>query len=104
LRNPKADKKHSLVSENRINQYTTSTGQKTGMLKISNHVHRKPIAIALVALCQNLNSGSRRINGRNSSSCFVGSEDPASPSSSPSSCVSEGSNFGCRNARKRLRR
>ena len=90
-----------LVKKNRINQYTTKTGQKTGKLKISNQLHTKLITTILVALCQNLNSGSLRMNGLNSSSCFVGSD---SPSSKPSSCVRDGSNLGCRKARKRLRR
>lgn len=83
-------------------KYTTNTGQKTGTLNIENQVHTKLIPIARVAECQNLNSGKRRINGRNSSSCFVGKVP--SPSSSPSSWVREGSNLGCRKARKRFRR
>ena len=93
----------SLVNEKRISQYTTNTGQKTGKLKISNQLHTKLMTTALVAECQNLNSGSRLMKGRNSSSCLVGSE-LRSPSSIPSSCVRLGSNFGCRKARKRLRR
>ena len=96
---------NSLVKENRTNQYITNTGQKTGKLKISKKLQNRLNAIALVALCQNLNSGNRRMNGRNSSSCFVGStlcDD--SPSSRPSLSLMEGSNFGWRKARKRLRR
>ena len=62
------------------------------------------MVIALVAEYQNLNSGRRRMNGRNSSSCFVGSP-PADPSSISLSTASLlGSNLGCRKARKRLRR
>lgn len=68
-----------------------------------NHVQKKPIVIALVAECQNLNSGRRLMKGRNSSSCFVGRE-LGPPDSSSSSCSSEGSNLGVRKARKRLRR
>lgn len=83
---------NSLVKANRINQYMTSTGQKTGRLKISNQLHTNDKVTALVAECQNLNSGSLLMKGLNSSSCLVGSED--SPSSSPSSCVRLGSNFG----------
>lgn len=64
----------------------------------------KPIAIALVAEYQNLNSGNLRMKGLNSSSCFVG-RPPADPSSISLSMTSfEGSNLGCRKARKRLRR
>ena len=83
-------------------KYTTNTGQKTGTLKTENHVQTKLIAMARVAECQNLNSGNRRINGRNSSSCLVGKL--LWPSSRPSSCVSEGSNLGWRKARKRFKR
>lgn len=87
-----------------MNQYMTRTGQKTGTLKISNQLQKKAITMTRVAECQNLNSGSRRMNGRNSSSCFVGSP-PAEPSSISLSIASlEGSNLGCRKARKRLRR
>lgn len=93
-----------LVNENSIRKYTTSTGQKTGTLNIENHVQKKLMAIALVAECQNLNSGSRLMKGRNSSSFFVGSEEPVSPSSRPSSWVREGSILGWRKARKRFRR
>ena len=94
--------KSLLVKENRISQYMTSTGQNTGRLKISNQLQTKLMVMALVAACQNLNSGSLLMNGLNSSSCLVGRAD--SPSSSPSSCVKLGSNLGCKNARKRLRR
>jgi hypothetical protein len=87
-----------------MNQYMTRTGQKTGTLKTSNQLHTKEIRTARVAECQNLNSGKRRMKGRNSSSCFVGRE-PAAPSSISFSIASlEGSNFGWRKARKRLRR
>ena len=93
-----------LVRVNKINQYTTKTGQKTGTSKIENHVQTNPIAIALVAECQNLNSGRRRMKGRNSSSCFVGSP-PAAPSSISLSMASLlGSNLGWRKARNRLSR
>lgn len=85
-------------------QYMTRTGQNTGILNIVNHVQKKPIAMALVAECQNLNSGNLRTKGRNSCDSFVGRPPPASPSSMPSSCSSDGSNLGDRKARKRLRR
>lgn len=78
----------------------TRTGQKTGMLKISKKVHTKEMVMALVAQYQNLNSGSRRIKGLNSSD-LVGSV-PSSISSSIASL--EGSNLGWRKARKRFSR
>lgn len=93
---------HILVKLNRIMKYTTNTGQNTGTLNISNQVARKPSTIARVLECQNLNSGNRRIKGRNSSSCFVGRE--FWPSSRPSSWEREGSNLGWRKARNWLRR
>ena len=87
-----------------MSQYMTRTGQNTGMLKISNQLHTNEMTTARVAECQNLNSGRRRMNGRNSSSCLVGRE-PTAPSSISLSIASlEGSNLGCRKARKRLRR
>jgi len=92
-----------LVKANRINQYTTKTGQKTGRSNMENHEQTNPMATAFVAEYQNLNSGSRLTNGRNSSSCFVGRAlEP--PSSMFSSCSMEGSNLGDIKARKRLRR
>lgn len=96
-----------IVKNTRINQYTTNTGQKTGKLKISLQLHRKLNATALVAECQNLNSGSRRTKGLNSWSFFVGREEAwpdGTPSSISVSASSEGSNFGEMKARKRLSR
>jgi len=94
-----------LVRTNRMIQYMTRTGQKTGISKTENQLHTKAMAMARVAECQNLNSGRRRINGRNSSSFLVGRlGEPASPSSRPSSWVREGSNLGVKKARKRFRR
>ena len=92
---------HLLVKLKSIMKYTTNTGQNTGTLNTSNHVARNPSNIARVLECQNLNSGNRRMKGRNSSSCFVGSA--CSPSSIPSSWDSEGSIFGCRKARNWFR-
>lgn len=66
-------------------------------------VAKNPITIALVALCQNLNSGNRLINGLNSSSCLVGNA-LGPPDSSSSSCSSEGSNLGVRKARNKFSR
>lgn len=94
-----------LVRTNRMIQYMTKTGQKTGISKMENQLQTKAMAMARVAECQNLNSGKRRMNGRNSSSRLVGREgEPASPSSRPSSWVREGSNLGVKKARKRFRR
>lgn len=87
-----------------MHQYMTRTGQKTGTLKISNQLQAKPMVMARVAQYQNLNSGSRRMKGLNSSSFLTGSP-PAEPSSMSWSISSlEGSNLGVRKARKRLRR
>ena len=82
----------------------TNTGQNTGTSKIEKKVQTKPMVMALVAECQNLNSGSLLIKGLNSSPCLVG-RPPASPSSISLSMASfDGSNLGWRKARKRLRR
>ena len=51
----------------------TRMGQKTGILKASKNVQNVAIKIALVAEYQNLNSGKRLMNGRNSSELLVGS-------------------------------
>ena len=80
----------------------TSTGQKTGRSNMVKKEQKKLNVMALVAECQNLNSGNLLMKGLNSSSCFVGRDD--SPSSSPSFSFMLGSNFGLRNARKRLSR
>lgn len=93
-----------LVKTKRMNQYMSKMGQNTGTLKISNQLQTNEMAIARVAECQNLNSGRRRMKGRNSSSCLVG-RPPAAPSSISLSMISfEGSNLGWRKARKRLSR
>lgn len=93
-----------LVKKKRMNQYITRTGQNTGTLNISNQLQKNAMRMTLVADSQNLNSGRRRIKGRNSSSCFVGSEPTAPSSISLSRASLEGSNLGCKNARKRLSR
>ena len=61
-----------MVMQKRVMKYMTRMGQKTGMLKTWKKVQQKAIAVALVAEYQNLNSGSRRMNGRNSSPWLVG--------------------------------
>ena len=70
-----------IVMTKRVMKYMTRMGQKTGMLKNSKKVQPKPMSVAFVAEYQNLNSGSRRMNGRNSSFCLVGSARPSSAES-----------------------
>lgn len=55
----------------------TSMGQNTGTLKTSKNVQNNPIVVDFVMAYQNLNSGNRRINGRNSSLLLVGSSGPS---------------------------
>ena len=88
--------------QNNVMKYMTKIGQKTGMLKNSKKVQPKAITVALVAEYQNLNSGSRRIKGRNSSLCFVGSSRP-SPSSSASKAAKAGSILGVRKAKSKFK-
>lgn len=83
-------------------KYITSIGQKTGMSKTLNQLHTNAMLTARVDAYQNLNSGSRLMNGRNSSEDFVGSV--GTPASSTESSENAGSNLGWRKARKRLRR
>ena len=78
-----------IVNANKITKYINKIGQNTGKSKIEKNVQKKAIKNALVKKNQNLNSGSRRIKGLNSSDCIVGSAGPSSDSSSNS-----GSNFG----------
>ena len=61
-------------------KYITSIGQKTGTLKNSKKVHTNAMKVDLVTEYQNLNSGKRRINGRNSSLTLVGNSGPSSAS------------------------
>lgn len=51
-------------------------GQNTGMLNTSKNVQIIPITVLFAIAYQNLNSGNRRINGRNSSFDLVGSSGP----------------------------
>jgi len=80
-----------MVMQKSVMKYMTRMGQKTGMLKNSKKVQKKAIRVALVAEYQNLNSGSRRMNGLNSSDCRVGSAMP-SVSAPPSASASAASN------------
>lgn len=59
-------------------KYSTSIGQNTGILKASKNVQIIAIIVLLVIAYQNLNSGKRRINGRNSSFDLVGNSGPSS--------------------------
>jgi hypothetical protein len=56
----------------------TRIGQKTGTLNTSKNVQIIPITVLFETAYQNLNSGNRLINGRNSSFDFVGSSGPPS--------------------------
>ena len=67
-----------IVMQKRVMKYMTRMGQKTGMLKKSKNVHVNAMTVAFVAEYQNLNSGSRRMNARNSSLCRVGRARPSS--------------------------
>ena len=66
-----------MVMQKSVRKYMTRMGQNTGTLNNSKKVQQKAITVALVAEYQNLNSGRRRINGRNSSFCRVGSSGPS---------------------------
>lgn len=67
-----------MVIQKRVMKYMTRMGQNTGMLKQSKKVHIIAITVDFVTEYQNLNSGSRRMNGRNSSFALVGSSGPSS--------------------------
>lgn len=82
-------------------KYITRIGQKTGISKIVKKDVNKDKIVALTALSQNLNSGRRRIKGLNSSST---SSVPSSKLDENSSCSRDGSNFGVRKAKNKLRR
>lgn len=62
--------------QNNVIKYITNIGQNTGMLNISNNVQNIPITVLFVIAYQNLNSGKRRMNGRNSSFDLVGNSGP----------------------------
>lgn len=61
-----------MVKQNKTMKYSNSIGQKTGMSKTSKNVIKKANKVDFTTAHQHLNSGNRRIKGRNSSSCFVG--------------------------------
>lgn len=63
-----------------VMKYMTRIGQKTGTLKTSKNVQMIAMVVDLVIAYQNLNSGSRRMNGRNSSLLRVGKLGPSGSS------------------------
>jgi len=67
-----------MVIQKRVMKYMTRMGQNTGMLKQSKNVQIIAIVVDFVTEYQNLNSGSRRMNGLNSSFALVGSSGPSS--------------------------
>lgn len=67
-----------IVTQKRVIKYKTSIGQNTGILKQSKNVQITAINVLFVTEYQNLNSGNRLINGRNSSFALVGSSGPFS--------------------------
>jgi len=68
--------------QNNVIKYITNIGQNTGMLNTSKNVQIIPMTVLLEIAYQNLNSGSLRMNGRNSSFDLVGSSGPCSSSKS----------------------
>jgi hypothetical protein len=82
-----------IVMKKRIKKYISRIGQNTGMSKTEKNVMTMLVAVPLVHASQNLNSGSRLANGRNSlpSDAVEGSPGPES---------SEGSSSGERKAMK----
>lgn len=67
-----------IVIQNNVIKYITNIGQNTGILKHSKNVQNKPINVLFVTEYQNLNSGKRLMNGRNSSFALVGNSGPLS--------------------------
>lgn len=66
--------------QNNVIKYMTKIGQNTGILKASMKVQQNPTRVLFVTDSQNLNSGNRLINGRNSSVDLVGRAGPFSSS------------------------
>lgn len=69
-----------MVMQNNVQKYKTNIGQNTGTLNVSTNVHRKAKIVLYVTAIQNLNSGKRLMNGRNSSDALVGKAGPLSSS------------------------
>lgn len=61
-----------MVTQNSVMKYKTRIGQNTGTLKTSNRVRKRASIVDFITEYQNLNSGSRLINGLNSSFDLVG--------------------------------
>lgn len=66
-----------MVIQKRVIKYITRIGQNTGILNTSKKVRIVALIVETVTACQNLNSGSLRIKGLNSSLDFVGSSGPS---------------------------
>lgn len=66
-----------IVTMNSTHQYRSRMGQKTGTSKIGKKVAAKPMNMDFMLEYQNLNSGSRRTKGLNSSSAFEGRMGPS---------------------------
>lgn len=62
--------------QNNVIKYITKIGQNTGTLNTSKNVQIIAITVLFVIAYQNLNSGKRLINGRNSSFDLVGNSGP----------------------------
>mmetsp|Transcript_29662 Transcript_29662/g.49175 ORF Transcript_29662/g.49175 Transcript_29662/m.49175 type:complete len:183 (+) Transcript_29662:33-581(+) len=73
-----------MVMKNKTKKYINRMGQNTGISKTEKKVMNMQVAVPLVHANQNLNSGSRLANGRNSfpSSSVVGRPGPLSEGSS----------------------
>lgn len=67
-----------MVIHKSVKKYITRMGQKTGILKHSKNVQTNATNVLLLTEYQNLNSGSRRMNGLNSSLALVGNSGPLS--------------------------
>lgn len=83
-----------MVRKKSTKKYSNRIGQKTGISKSEQQVIPKAVMQPLVQANQNLNSGSRRAKGRNSSELRVGKARPSS----------EGSSRGLKKAMKLFRR
>ena len=89
-----------IVRQNSMMKYMTKIGQNTGTLKTWKKVMKVAMMTARVDRCQNLNSGSRRINGLNSAfELLVGRDMPSSSLIS----AKAGSILGVRNIKNKLR-
>jgi hypothetical protein len=67
-----------IVIQNSVMKYMTRIGQNTGILNSSKNVQKIAIVVDFTIAYQNLNSGNRLMNGRNSSLLLVGSSGSSS--------------------------